>query len=1588
MRKIILFFLLFCALIVSAQTTLSRFNVVVSGNNTLTFSDSSTGSPTTFAWEFVGGNPTTSTSPNPVVTYATPGSYTAKLTVSNSFGSSFSTRTVKITTGNIIDLSTGRNDDGTLMPEIGAVDTDWTYTSPTGAISTPITRHANVSGWSSASTGGVAGITRWITGNNMIYGDHYYASKEFEIPEGVTTAVLNLRTLSFVRSWTYLVKKNTNGTESETLITNTVWQNDGARGWLNSRNPEVINYPLAAGKYFIKVKVFTNNSGQRQATDTNANVNFGNAIIISPIVEFAATPTSAFVGNNVQFTNMSQGTPSSLLWKFEDGANILTSTNNNPAVAFSAVGNHYAELNADYGNSLISSLRINNYIQTVQSDTPLVAVTQPSCGISSGAITVTSPTSGVTYSFDNGVTFQSSNTLSGLSSGTYVVKVKNENGIVSAATNVVINPAPTVPETPIFNITQPTCDINTGSVTVTSPASGVEYSFDGGVTYQTSSTKTGLSAGNYTIVIKNTDGCMTSAAVVINSINCLDWTKAPNSYIFTGKDKNGNNVDGLYIPVNKAYAMWKNGKYMGDVNSLLTGTQTPSVYWEDVSGLIKSISIEPGATTEQSRIKIEIDKAKGKGNAVVALHIGNGTTNDNVYWSWHVWVTDMPGLSGEATTGMDYKYDNITPFVPKFMDRNLGATSNTFLGNEWTKSNGLYYQWGRKDPFPSLTNKDGSYYEISTLKLGNVNNAAYPGNKIQKINRTSNDIKDNLRYAVGNPLTLVERINLQSGSLDSWFSNSIYEVNNTKYYDLWGDNYEGYLEDKIPGDTGFKGYQLKSAYDPCPCNYRVPSFKGSAAKSKFSVWGRDSDNNDDATDLILNPNGNTTTNNLFPGIKIYPGLGVDFTSVPGRNLGKMSLAGKIYANGANRTYPSNNFADVASEVDSWSASLGFLGARFLGVVNDYARLDVNPTFGLYQIIHSSGTSSGINTYGKTVRCIEDPNKELIADFATDFFSTGQLNYTTGIDNPNAYMIADNQTSHSIPMNKAFAIYNQYLSNHGWPVGSFNTSVIWTSNKTLIKKVSLTGQNENGNITVEFGAGNPKGNAVVALKDGQGKVIWSWHIWAPETAPVALAPYTTESVLPNASNLVNPTKSGLPPLTTEFMDRNLGALQAFPDLSASPTAVEAQQIQKSGGMLYQWGRKDPIPAFFNPVNFGNSISGSGDDRYSVYLETGKDVNGNSLYASSVDYFAHKTSTYSIPYTTYSNASNANVLLTEPRHEQIRKVLTYSVENPFKLLYNSSFTPVSGTRENQIDWISNQSGLFADRWGHGTKKSPFDPCPEGWRVPDVSFPYLMGNTNELIQDGQYGSSPWYFGDILRGNKPQSGTSAPLYPRYGLNQSVGYPIGGTNTLKYDGIEILRNSENKRYGWVFKNAQYNIGNFPATGYRALYNNPNMDQIGFSTAVWTASLGDQLYGRAFALEINTSTLKSGIGIIPQGAIPCRCAKIKYDANGKEIGRYDPDAIPVTPGSSMKASNVFSKAEILEKEKENKIVLFPNPVKDVLYIKTTENKDYYYQIYNASGQLVKAGKFENTQTSVSSLVQGVYLVRINNSEALVKIIKN
>ena len=99
----------------------------------------------------------------------------------------------------------------------------------------------------------------------------------------------------------------------------------------------------------------------------------------------------------------------------------------------------------------------------------------------------------------------------------------------------------------------------------------------------------------------------------------------------------------------------------------------------------------------------------------------------------------------------------------------------------------------------------------------------------------------------------------------------------------------------------------------------------------------------------------------------------------------------------------------------------------------------------------------------------------------------------------------------------------------------NSSVAPAKN-SIISNVSY----KNGYVyfTLEEGIGN----AVVAARDSGGNILWSWHIWVPETEVQGLA---------RASDYL--------------MDRNLGA-----SLSESTDGVATI------GLLYEWGRKDPFP----------------------------------------------------------------------------------------------------------------------------------------------------------------------------------------------------------------------------------------------------------------------------------------------------------------------------------------------------------------------------------------------------------------------------
>lgn len=98
-------------------------------------------------------------------------------------------------------------------------------------------------------------------------------------------------------------------------------------------------------------------------------------------------------------------------------------------------------------------------------------------------------------------------------------------------------------------------------------------------------------------------------------------------------------------------------------------------------------------------------------------------------------------------------------------------------------------------------------------------------------------------------------------------------------------------------------------------------------------------------------------------------------------------------------------------------------------------------------------------------------------------------------------------------------------------------VLWND----VAKDFVTGlQLTNGKKSLKAKLGEP-GNAVVAIRDGKGNILWSFHIWVTETADHDYGNGYT------------------------VMDRNLGAVSLEPGTHAA------------NSLLYQWGRKDPFPS---------------------------------------------------------------------------------------------------------------------------------------------------------------------------------------------------------------------------------------------------------------------------------------------------------------------------------------------------------------------------------------------------------------------------
>lgn len=262
------------------------------------------------------------------------------------------------------------------------------------------------------------------------------------------------------------------------------------------------------------------------------------------------------------------------------------------------------------------------------------------------------------------------------------------------------------------------------------------------------------------VTISSPKGLFTPVDVTLNCVSG-EIKSNSNSYIVAP------NGIGILIPVSRA-----NESELG-MQLAASDVFTGNLVWtENPSGvgsgsnirLIKPIR----NATNVNKSYLLVVPGSGSGNAVVAIK-KNGT----ILWSWHIWVTNYVPTPTE-----------------KWMDRNLGAMSNK-IGDVGTL--GLYYQWGRKDPFARAKSFSINTDYSNSNYSGTVDLFDSSGSKISPLRSAEVTVQKNLFNAVAYPTTFY-----YNGYSYSWYTNAS-PLNKT----LWG--------------------ATKTIYDPCPLGYRVPS---------------------------------------------------------------------------------------------------------------------------------------------------------------------------------------------------------------------------------------------------------------------------------------------------------------------------------------------------------------------------------------------------------------------------------------------------------------------------------------------------------------------------------------------------------------------------------------------------------------------------------------------------------------------------------------------------------------------------------------------------------------------------------------------
>lgn len=279
------------------------------------------------------------------------------------------------------------------------------------------------------------------------------------------------------------------------------------------------------------------------------------------------------------------------------------------------------------------------------------------------------------------------------------------------------------------------------------------------------------------------DDLSKEGSVVVNALNKEGQATSYYIYLYIAEtksiDDDGEAKANCYIVTEPSTSYTFDAMHRPDGSAL--ATNSVKLLWQSNYDVVKNVCLS-GNKAQFFVLPWEGDNSKVlDSNAVIAAYNAAG----EVIWSWHIWIVDENPLLATDT------YSN----GKTFMRKNLGAFTNSNGSKDEQKildSYGMYYQWGRKDPFGRPLYFDaGSAYDEDRYN----DNSTY----IEEVYAERTSSNGTLEYITKYPMHFITNAACVAEGGDG-VGDWLVTANNN----LWKEN-------------------EKSIYDPCPYGWKVPS---------------------------------------------------------------------------------------------------------------------------------------------------------------------------------------------------------------------------------------------------------------------------------------------------------------------------------------------------------------------------------------------------------------------------------------------------------------------------------------------------------------------------------------------------------------------------------------------------------------------------------------------------------------------------------------------------------------------------------------------------------------------------------------------